>query len=156
MTGMEAAEIVGRERAYLMNILNAFPPEQGGFCPAAGMMSAAQQANHLASTVRWFAEGAFGGGFDMDFEKLEAVNKADVTWDEAMAKINSAYDDYIAFLVTLTAGELDDAMPDNPIFPPGTPRSGVIYAQGDHTAHHRGALSVYLRLLGVVPPMVYG
>jgi uncharacterized damage-inducible protein DinB len=32
----------------------------------------------------------------------------------------------------------------------------VILAQGDHTAHHRGALSVYLRLLGVVPPMVYG
>jgi uncharacterized damage-inducible protein DinB len=26
----------------------------------------------------------------------------------------------------------------------------------EHTAHHRGALTVYSRLLGKVPPMPYG
>ena len=120
------------------------------------MMTAAQQVHHLARTVRWFAEGAFGGGFDMDFEKMEADNLAEIAWDEAMLKMNAAYDDFIAFLETLDAVELDAAVPANPIFPEGTPRSAVILAQGDHTAHHRGALSVYLRLAGVVPPMVYG
>lgn len=156
MTGQEAAAIVRQERRYLMNILQAFPPDQGGFSPAPGMMTAAQQVHHLARTVRWFAAGAFGTGFDMDFEKMEADNRADIAWDEAMRRIDTAYADFTAFLETLDAAELDAAMPANPIFPEGTPRSAVILAQGDHTAHHRGALSVYLRLLGVVPPMVYG
>jgi uncharacterized damage-inducible protein DinB len=146
MTGHEAAEMVRRERAYLMNILGVFPPDKGGFVPAPGMMTAAQQVNHLAATVRWFAAGAFGSGFDMDFEKMEAENRADVSWDQAVSRMEAAYDDYTAFM----------AMPANPIFPEGTPCAAVIIAQGDHTAHHRGALSVYLRLLGVVPPMVYG
>jgi uncharacterized damage-inducible protein DinB len=156
MTGQEAATMVRRERAYLMNILRAFPRDKGGFIPAPGMMTAAQQVHHLARTVRWFAEGAFGTGFDMDFEKMEADNRAEITWDKAMVTIDAAYDDYIAFLETLGDGELDAPMSANPIFPEGTPRAAVIIAQGDHTAHHRGALSVYLRLLGVVPPMVYG
>jgi len=156
MTGMEAAAMMGQERKCLMTLLKAFPPEEGGYCPAAGMMTAAQQVQHLALTVRWFAEGAFGGGFDTDFEKLEAGNPPGITWAEAMHNINTAYDDYIAFLVTLTSGELDAAIPENPIFPEGTPRSAVVIAQGEHTAHHRGALTVYLRLLGIVPPMVYG
>ncbi len=156
MTGQEAAAIVRQERRCLTHILQAYPPDKGGFVPAPGMMTAAQQVNHVAQTIRWFAKGAFGGGFDMDFEKMEADNRADITWNEATRRINAAYDDFIAFLETLSNGKLDVPMPANPIAPEGAPRSVVIFAQNDHTAHHRGALSVYLRLLGVVPPMVYG
>ena len=156
MTGQEAAAIVRQERGYLMNILLAFRSKDGGFSPVPGMMTAAQQVHHLARTIRWFAEGAFGVGFDMDFAKMEADNLAPISWEEAMKKINGAYDDFTVFLETLSVEELDAPMPANTIFPEGTPRSAVILAQGDHTAHHRGALSVYLRLVGVVPPMVYG
>jgi uncharacterized damage-inducible protein DinB len=37
----------------------------------------------------------------------------------------------------------------------GAPRIAIVGAIADHTAHHRGALTVYARLLGVVPPMPY-
>jgi len=37
----------------------------------------------------------------------------------------------------------------------GAPRMAVISAIVDHTAHHRGSLAVYARLLGKVPPMPY-
>ena len=37
----------------------------------------------------------------------------------------------------------------------GIPRIAIIGSITDHTAHHRGALSVYARLNGVVPPMPY-
>jgi uncharacterized damage-inducible protein DinB len=37
----------------------------------------------------------------------------------------------------------------------GAPRMAVISAMVDHTAHHRGALTVYARLNGIVPPMPY-
>jgi uncharacterized damage-inducible protein DinB len=38
----------------------------------------------------------------------------------------------------------------------GQPRHSIIGALIDHTAHHRGALTVYARLLSKVPPMPYG
>ena len=38
----------------------------------------------------------------------------------------------------------------------GAPRSAIIPAMADHTAHHRGALTVYARLCGKTPSMPYG
>jgi len=38
----------------------------------------------------------------------------------------------------------------------GAPKMSIVYALADHTAHHRGALSVYARLLGKKPQMPYG
>jgi uncharacterized damage-inducible protein DinB len=37
----------------------------------------------------------------------------------------------------------------------GLPRQCIVGAISDHTAHHRGALGVYARLLGRVPAMPY-
>ena len=37
----------------------------------------------------------------------------------------------------------------------GMPRISIFGALTDHSAHHRGALTVYSRLLGKVPPMPY-
>ena len=37
----------------------------------------------------------------------------------------------------------------------GVPRVAIFEALADHTAHHRGALTVYARLLNLVPPMPY-
>ena len=45
-------------------------------------------------------------------------------------------------------------MADNPIFGPA-PRHTIIGPALDHTAHHRGALAVYLRLRGKKPAMIY-
>jgi uncharacterized damage-inducible protein DinB len=60
----------------------------------------------------------------------------------------------IGLLESKSAQEMTAPMPDNPIFGPA-PRMLVIHANADHTAHHRGALSVYLRLLGKTPKMPY-
>ena len=46
-------------------------------------------------------------------------------------------------------------LPPNPIMGE-SPRFVIIGALVDHTAHHRGALTVYARLRGKVPPMPYG
>jgi uncharacterized damage-inducible protein DinB len=118
------------------------------------MMTTAQQINHVAQTNRWFREGAFGSGFDLDFEKLEAVNKVEVTLEVAKAELDKQYASLIAFLETQSEADMQAPMPENPIFG-NAPKSVVFHAQADHTAHHRGALSVYLRLLGVTPPMIY-
>jgi uncharacterized damage-inducible protein DinB len=54
----------------------------------------------------------------------------------------------------LTDAELLAALPEGPIMG-GVPRMAVFGAINDHTAHHRGALTVYARLNGIVPPMPY-
>jgi uncharacterized damage-inducible protein DinB len=43
---------------------------------------------------------------------------------------------------------------DGPVLP-GQPRAAIIAAIAEHTAHHRGALAVYARLLGYAPPIPY-
>lgn len=154
MNGREAAEMIGRERMYLQNILKDFKAENGTFKPVEGMMNVAQQVNHIAHTVRWFREGAFGAGFDMDFEKIEAMNQAEISLEEALSALNAEYAGYQAFLAPLPEADLMAPMPPNAIFGE-IPRVAALMAQSDHTAHHRGALSVYLRLLGVTPTMVY-
>lgn len=155
MNGQEAAQMLMQERRHLNNILKDFRAEHERFRPVDGMMTTAQQINHIAHTVQWFRAGAFGDGFDLDFEKLEAVNHQEISLEEAMDFLNKVYDDYIAFLSGLDEAALSAPMAENPIF--GTlPRFVALTAQNDHTAHHRGALSVYLRLLGVTPMMIYG
>ncbi len=37
----------------------------------------------------------------------------------------------------------------------GVSRTAIVVPIVDHTAHHRGALTVYVRLLGKVPKMMY-
>lgn len=154
MNGKEAADIVQREYKYLSNILKGFVPQHGDFCPCPGMMTTAQQINHIAQTVAWFREGAFGKGFNLDFEKIEDANPRTVTLTDALAELERQYTSYISFLEGLSDTDLQTPMPENPIF--GTaPKLTVLATQSDHTAHHRGALCVYLRLLGIVPAMVY-
>lgn len=154
MNGKDSSESVRREYKYLCNIVSGFKPEHADFAPCPGMMTVAQQINHIAQTVYWFREGAFGGGFDLDFGKMEAANRRQMTLSEALGELETQYTDYAAFLETLSETDLNAPMPDNPLFG-AAPRHAALAAQCDHTAHHRGALSVYLRLLGIVPVMVY-
>ncbi len=118
------------------------------------MRTVTQQVKHLARTIRWFRDGAFGPGFDMDFQRMEAELQQPATLEEARRQLDDAYDDWIALLETQSADALAQPLPPNHIFGE-MPRSTVILAGTDHTAHHRGALSVYLRLLGITPAMVY-
>ncbi len=154
MNGSQAALALKKERAFLQNILKDFKPEHATFRPTPEMMTVAQQINHIAFTAHWFREGAFGVGFDMDFEKIEAANHQDIGLEEAMNNLDQQYGDYIAFIEPLDESALQAPMKENPIFG-ALPKEVVLAAQCDHTAHHRGALSVYLRLLGVTPTMIY-
>lgn len=126
------------------------------FHPKEGMMTVAQQVAHTAQTLDWFIEGASRPeGFDLDFEKImkqiqsvESLTAARKALDESFAKA-------IQYLRSRTAAELAAPLPPGPIMA-GQPISCVVWAMVEHTAHHRGALTVYARLLGKVPAMPYG
>ena len=124
--------------------------------PAEGMMTAAQQVAHTAQTVEWFMEGAFRPeGFNLDFEGLAKAVQACTSLAAARDWFERAMAAAKQRVATLTDAELLAPLPEGPIMG-GVPRIAIFSAITDHTAHHRGALTVYARLQGVVPPMPYG
>lgn len=154
MDGKIVADNMRREMKCLLHVLSDFKPEHGEFVPEEGMMSVAQQIHHIAFTVKWFREGAFGAGFNMDFEALEAENRKELSLEDALAEVAREYDELAAFVEPMSEAELMQPLTPNPVFGE-IPRVAVFSAQMDHTAHHRGSLAVYLRLLGITPKMPY-
>lgn len=127
-----------------------------GFRPNEAMMTAAQQVAHVAQTLDWFIEGVSRPeGFDLDFGKHAAELEQVSSLAAARAELSAAFDRAVRFLRSKTAEELAAPLPPGPIMA-GMPMSDVVWAMVEHTAHHRGALTVYSRLLGKTPPIPYG
>jgi hypothetical protein len=114
------------------------------------MMTAAQQMADAAHTADWFVHGAFRPeGFDTDF-KAQAVNgctslTAARAWLEIDGRGKGSHR-------CQERRRPDGAVAARPIMG-GAPRMAIFSAITDHTAHDRGALPVYARVKGVVPPM---
>jgi uncharacterized damage-inducible protein DinB len=126
------------------------------FRPQEGMMTAAQQVAHTAQTLDWFIEGVSRPeGFDLDFEEHAKALAGVTSLAAARQMLESAYANAIQFVQSRGPEGLAQALPPGPIMG-GQPISDLIWAMVEHTAHHRGALTVYSRLLGKVPPMPYG
>ena len=126
------------------------------FAPTAGMLTAAQQIAHSAQSIAWFIDGAFSPtGFDLNFEQQMQPVLACQSLQEARQQFERAIKKAIDAIQNASDAELMAPLPAGPIMG-GAPRMAVISALADHTAHHRGALTVYSRLLGKVPPMPYG
>jgi uncharacterized damage-inducible protein DinB len=126
------------------------------FRPREGMMTAAQQVAHAAQTLDWFIEGASRPeGFDLDFAKHAQALAAVTSLAAARRALAAAYTNAIQFLRSRSPEELARPLPAGPVMG-GQPISDIVWAMVEHTAHHRGALTVYSRMLGKVPPMPYG
>jgi len=125
------------------------------FAPKPEMFTAAQQVAHIAQTIDWFVAGAFAdGGFSMDFETMDKQTRAVTSLSAARAWMERACAAAKAGIEEHSDGDWMGSLPPGPIMG-GQPRFVIFGAMTDHTAHHRGALTVYSRLLGKVPPMPY-
>jgi|ERR1051326_460373 uncharacterized damage-inducible protein DinB len=125
------------------------------FAPKDGMFTAAQQVAHAAQTVDWFIQGAFAaGGFDMDFEKLDKEVRKVTSLKAARGWMDKACAGAKAAIDAHSDAEWGAPLAPGPVMG-GMPRFLIFGAISDHTAHHRGALTVYARLRGKVPPMPY-
>lgn len=126
------------------------------FVPSEGMMTTAQQFEHVAGTIDWFVEGAFRSeGFDLDFDKAPDMVPLGTPLAQVRAQVRDAFARAREAFEGRSRADLDTALPEGPVLG-GQPRWSVITGIVDHTGHHRGALSVYSRLRGKVPPMPYG
>ncbi len=129
--------------------------EDSSYTPVDGVFSTAQQVAHAAQTIDWFIDGAFApNGFDLDFEEHERKVRAVTSLSDARAWLAKSVENAQAVVASKTDEEWGQPLPDGPVMG-GQPRAAIFGAITDHTAHHRGALTIYARLRGKVPPMPY-
>lgn len=141
-------------RKFFATSTSVLEEGDSGFAPHPELYTVAGHVAHVADTIDWFIAGAFGAGWEMDFDAAIARAKAITSLTEARALLAKAFDDAIATVRTATDEQLAAPIPNDTIMD-GAPRMAVISGIVDHTAHHRGALTVYARLLGKVSPMPY-
>ena len=122
--------------------------------PSDGMYSTKQQFAHVAQTIDWFLAGAFGPGFNMNFEGLNKELDSVSNLSEARQWFERSIDSAVARLASTSQQELESTLPADCVLG-AVPRAYIVGAIADHTAHHRGALTVYARLQGKVPAMPY-
>ncbi len=139
---------------FFKTTLSVFESEDGGFAPFPELYTVAGQVAHAADSIDWFIEGAFGDGWDLDYDASIAKAKAVTSLQEANEGLDRAFTNAIAVVGAASDQVLGEPIPDKTIMG-GAPRLSVVSAIVDHTAHPRGSLAVYARLIGKEPPMPY-
>ena len=125
------------------------------FSPVEGAYTVSQHMAHVALTVDWFVEGAFGPeGFDMNFESHDKQARAVTSLAAAREMLEQSFARLIKKIDSESEADWKKPIAPGPVMG-GEPRCAIVEGIVDHTAHHRGALTVYTRLRGKVAPMPY-
>ncbi len=145
-----------REAQTTRRVLERVPTDKLTWKPHVKSMSLGQLAQHVATIPGGISGMARLDSFDV--EKFAAPPQL-----ESTAAIVAAFEENIAQAKTNLAATDDAAMMANWSFNMGgkpimtLPRIGVYRSiLLNHLYHHRGQLSVYLRLLDVPVPSIYG
>lgn len=156
MNRAECVKAVDEAEKYFNKSTSALEEADSAFTPAEGMFTAAQQVAEAAVTLNWFVDGTFSGnGWNMNFEEHQAEVRGISSLAAAREKLAQAFENVKSTISAQSEEQLNQSFPaDDPIMP-GAKKYNIVQAITDHTAHHRGALTVYTRLLGKTPPMPY-
>jgi uncharacterized damage-inducible protein DinB len=142
------------QEKFFMNTISCLTEEDSGFKPTEETYTVAQHVGHAAETIEWFFNGIFSNkGFDMDFENYAEHMKKYTSFEKCVEQFKEATANGIEQLKNASDDEL--MAPITGEIMTGSPKISVVGGIVDHTAHHRGALAVYARLLGKIPQMPY-
>ncbi|MBI4556869.1 MAG: DinB family protein [Candidatus Hydrogenedentes bacterium] len=146
-----------QEAAATRRLLERVPSEKLGWKPHPKSMSLGQLALHIATIPDAIAK----------FVQKERLDYGEVHMEQPAAESASqllpALEDSVKSAKAILGGLDDETAMSTWIFTKGAqtlfsaPRIGVVRTiLLNHWYHHRGQLTVYLRLLGVPVPSVYG
>lgn len=141
-------------KQFFNKTIECLTEEDSSFAPNPNLYTIAGHVEHAAQTIDWFIEGAFGKGWDMEFETHIAKTKQVKSLKEAKKHFDQAIAYAIATVEKASESELMEPIPNDQIMD-GAPRLAIVSGITDHTAHHRGALAVYARLIDKIPSMPY-
>lgn len=150
----DALKNLAFSRQCFQNTTGVLTEADGAFAPTPESMTVIGHVVHVAQTLDWFREGGFEGTWGSDFEAMAEAGARVTSLADARSMLTEAWQRLVAAVEATTDEALAAELPANP-FLQGR-RYHVIEGMLDHNGHHRGALAVYARLCGKVPPMPYG
>ena len=143
-----------QEMAVTRRVLERVPGERGDWKPHPKSFSLGHLAQLVSWMPGWIANTLRDTKLDLQgtagysLEKTETLLAGfDQNVKDARAALEAAQDADFAVPWSLTRGE-------QVLFT--APRAAVVRSHISHLSHHRGQLTVYLRLLDVPVPSIYG
>ena len=146
-------------RGRTRRTLAAFPLDAGAWRPAEGAFCVADLTRHLGRTERdFFVARVCGVPARVAVGPEAALGKGDTVLSSALSELDALHDESCAMLADLEKREGDRAHQRRITTPVGAEIAAWkwLRAMCEHEAHHRGQLSLYLRMLGVDPPPIFG
>jgi uncharacterized damage-inducible protein DinB len=142
---------VEQEQKITRKVLAAVPADKGDYRPDPKSKTAVDVAWHLASSEQMFArtilEGALPSGGIPRPNDVKTPTDVVRYYDEVVAPVKSQ-------LKSATAEQYAKMIDFHGLFTgPGAVFLNIML---QHSAHHRGQLSVYLRPMGAKVPSIYG
>ena len=147
-----------REMGTTLRVLERAPDGALEWKPHDTSMTLAELARHVADLPRWTAHVMNHHSFDI--AAGERISSAAPT---STAELLSRFDQNVASARALLPDTIDGALTEPWTLTRGKqelftlPKIAMLrYLVLNHLIHHRGQLSVYLRLQGVAIPAIYG
>lgn len=146
-----------QEAVATRNLLALVPFDKLDFKPHEKSMSLKSLSTHVAEISGWWKECVVND--ELDFSKMDYKPKEFKTVDELLAYFDDLTEKAISILSNVTEDDLMKpwTMRNAEQIYFTAPKVGVVRTWClNHLYHHRGQLTVYLRLLDVPLPSVYG
>jgi uncharacterized damage-inducible protein DinB len=139
------------ERPVTQSVIGAIPPDKMDYRPDPVTRSAIDLAWHIVSAENRFLEAVAAGVFDLTpRDRPAAVRIPDdvVRWHDERSQQN------VERLKALSGDQLAKVIDFRGMFQ--FPAVSFLTIALNHTIHHRGQLSMYLRPMGARVPSIYG
>ena len=146
----EFVDYFGSIRKRTLNYAQIIPAEQINWAPREGEFTCADIVRHIASGEKMFVGVATRGRWKYDGHTGEQARL-----EELLSHLDEMHTDAMKALHFLPDAELVDSRRALE----GDAQIKVwrwLMAMAEHEVHHRSQLAMYLMLMGVTPPHIYG
>lgn len=147
------------ETATTAKVLANIPADQFGWRPHEKSFTMGDLANHIVDLLGWCQATLERDGFDMQKDGGDFPRSQATTVEQLLANYEAGRAKARAALAAIEDAEFAKpwtlANGGHVIF--SQPKAAVLRSFAlNHAVHHRGQLSVYLRLTGAMVPSMYG
>jgi uncharacterized damage-inducible protein DinB len=145
------ANTLEMESKTTKKVIAAVPNDKGDYSPDPKSMKAMDLAWHIVSAEVMLLDMAIGAGDAAGPERPAGTETTEgiIAWydqrlPETLAKVRALSGDHLAKVITVWGGYIT------------IPTVGFVGFAVNHSNHHRGQLSAYLRPMGAKVPSIYG
>ena len=140
-----------RVHQHTVRLMATAPSDKFDWKTCDSAMTLGELMNHLYLAEAGLTNAALTGKF-----ATAGGPEAKSTTEDVLAAFEKSHEEQVARVAALTPEQLlEEVTPFGEKYGPMT-RTSLLHMMSEHEVHHRGQLYVYLRMLGVEVPSLYG